>query len=164
MDAPLAGTMPGDGDPVAWWAIGGVLLLFASAALRLGVHGIATMRSGLAAGEWLALASLTLVFVYGEGVRALQRRYVPHVLRRVARLARERRLWRVLAPLYALSLVGGPRRTVLKAWAGTGAIVLAVIVVRSFPEPWRGIIDFAVAAALAWGAIALAGAALHRPR
>jgi hypothetical protein len=39
----------------------------------------------------------------------------------------------------------------IKAWGGTAAIVAAVILVRNFPEPWRGITDLAVAAALTWG-------------
>ena len=61
----------------------------------------------------------------------------------------------LLAPLYGLSLIGASRKETARAWAGTLAIVLAVLVVRSFPEPWRGITDFAVAAALAWGLAAI---------
>ena len=43
-------------------------------------------------------------------------------------------------------------------------IVLAVFVVRALPEPWRGIVDAAVAAALLVGLWAIVRGALVRPR
>jgi hypothetical protein len=145
-----------------WWGVTGVGLLFATAAWRLGERGILTVMTGLSPLQWLALLALTAVFVYGEGVRALERKYVPHVIRRVELLRQERRSWyRLLAPLHALTLIGAARTPLLRAWAGTGAIALAVVVVRSFPEPWRGITDLAVAAALAWGTLALARASVR---
>ena len=143
------------------WALLGVVLLFATSIVQLGARGIATIRSGLDPAEWLALPVLTALFVYGEGMRGLQRRWVPAVLRRIAELPATRRAWyRLLSPLYAMSLVGAPKRTLWRAWAGVAAIVAAVLVVRSLPEPWRGMTDLAVAAALTWGLVAiLAGAA-----
>jgi hypothetical protein len=57
----------------------------------------------------------------------------------------------VLAPLYALGLLGADRGTRLRAYVSVFLIVLAVLIVRACSEPWRGIIDGAVAAALAWG-------------
>ncbi len=146
----LGGTM------ASAWAVMGVSILFASAVYRLGARGIATARDGLGPWEWTALVLLTVTFVYGEGFRVLDRRWVPDMLKRALRLRREGGvLLRLLAPLYGLSLIGAPRHRLLRAWAGTAAIVLAVLLVRSFPEPWRGITDFAVAAALAWGLLAI---------
>jgi hypothetical protein len=52
-------------------------------------------------------------------------------------------------------LVGAPRPTLARAWLGVAGIVLAVLLVRALPDPWRGIIDLAVAAALAWGLLVL---------
>lgn len=150
-----AGTAPVPGAASAW-ALLGVILLFAFATVRLGAQGIATVRGGLESVEWVVLVALTGAFVYAEGYRALQRRYAPFVVRRARALSRERSPWlRLLAPLYAMSLVGAPARNVLRAWAGVLAIVLAVAVVRALPEPWRGIVDLAVAAALAWGTVAV---------
>jgi hypothetical protein len=148
------------GFAVQMWAVAGVVVLFAEAAWRLALRGIAAVQGGLTSFEWLALVLLTAAFVYGEGVRALQRKWVPYVLRRVARLGEEGQLlYRVAAPLYAMSLIGPPRRALLRAWAGVAAIVTAVLVVSGFPDPWRGIVDLAVASALVWGAIALLYAA-----
>jgi hypothetical protein len=159
------GDVPGDVAPATltmWWGVAGVALLFASASYRLGARGVETLTGGISPGQWLVLVVLTAVFVYGEGIRALQRKYVPHVMRRVELLRPEGRGWyRVLAPLHALSLIGADRQLLLRAWAGTVAIAAAVVIVRGFPEPWRGITDFAVAAALAWGTGALVRSALR---
>lgn len=151
-------TVPGVAAPL--WALVGVGALFANAALRLGMRGVSVMRGGLSPLEWAVLGVLTVVFVYGEGVRALQRVYIPRLVGRIRELRTERKLaYRLAAPLFAMALVGAPRRTMLRAWAGVGAIVLAVLLVRALPDPWRGIVDFAVAAALAWATLALAVAA-----
>lgn len=138
-----------------WWGLIGVAALFVQAFTRLGARGVSAMRGGLSAFEWTALVLLTIIFVYGEGVRALQRRWIPHVIRRLEQLPRESLLQRILAPLYAMSLTGAPARTLLYAWGGVAAIILMVLVVSRFPDPWRGITDFAVAAALAWATVAL---------
>jgi hypothetical protein len=147
---------------VWWWAVAGVVLIFGRSVVVLGKRGITTISAGLTAGEWLALAALTALFVYTEGIRALQRKYVPHVLRRVEQVRTERRVvYRILAPVYALSLIGGTPRTLARAWLGLAAIVAAVLIVRSFAEPWRGIVDFAVAAALAWGTMSIVRGAMR---
>lgn len=138
------------------WAIVGVSTLFAWAVYRLGGRGIAVIREGLGGAEWLALIALTFALVYVEGIRALDRRWVPALMDRVRDLRRERSLTvRLLAPLYGLSLIGLPRARLVRGWLGTSAIVLAIVLVRLLPEPWRGIVDFAVAAALAWGLAAI---------
>jgi hypothetical protein len=138
------------------WAIAGVVALFVEAAWRLAVRGIITVRAGLEPVEWLILILLTAAFVWGEGVRALQRRWIPGVYRRIDALRDEPRLsYRVLAPLYAMSLIGASRSTLARAWLGVVLIVAAVFIVRALPEPWRGIIDIGVAAALTWGLLVL---------
>lgn len=147
----------------AGWAVLGVSALFASAAYRLGERGIATILDGMAMFEWVALLVLTFVFVYGEGHRALQLRWVPALMARAERLAHAERslVFRVLAPLYGLSLIGGSSQQLKRAWLGAGAILVAIAGVRALPDPWRGIIDFSVAAALVWG---LATILLAAPR
>jgi hypothetical protein len=144
----------------AVWALAGVGALFANAALRLGARGFGVLRLGITPLEWAVLGLLTALFVYGEGVRALQRVYIPRLIGRVRALHSERSLTlRLAGPLYAMALVGAPPRTMLRAWAGVSAIVAAVLIVRLFPEPWRGIVDVAVAAALAWGTVVLVASA-----
>ena len=114
------------------------------------------MRGGLDPVEWVAFLLLAAAFVYGEGVRALGRRWVPAVVARARELGPQSPLWqRVLAPLYAMSLVGASRVVLARAWVGVALIVLAVLVVRALPDPWRGIVDGAVALALSWGLVVI---------
>jgi hypothetical protein len=123
---------------------------------------VSTVASGLDAWQWVALALLTLLFVYGEGVRALGRKWVPWMVGRARGLREELLAFRVLAPLYSMSLIGRSVRLVARAWSGVTAVVLAVIIVSHFAEPWRGIVDIAVAAALLWGVLAIAREVLGR--
>ncbi|CAN5860091.1 hypothetical protein BH23GEM9_BH23GEM9_09510 [soil metagenome] len=159
-------SIPRQADTITmWWGVLGVALLFATAAFRLGDRGVATALGGLDPLEWLALCALTAAFVYGEGVRALQRKYVPYVLHRIELLRDEPRLWyRLLAPLHAMALIGARPGILVRAWGGSVAIFAAVLVVRSLAEPWRGIIDLAVAAALSWATVALLLAAYRSLR
>ena len=136
----------------ALWALVGIGAVFSLAVFRLGSRGIETVRAGLGTVEWVALVALVLLFLVGEGWGALQRKWVPRVVRRAADLRREAAMHhRVLAPLYGMSLIGGDARSRFRAWAGTASIIVAVLVVRSLPDPWRGIVDLAVASALGWG-------------
>ena len=146
----------------AMWGLAGVMLIFGNGVLSLGARGLATMRAGLEPLEWAALIGLTVVFVYGEGVRALQRRWVPYVFSRIELLrTSDNVLHHLLAPLYAMALIGAPRRTLAAAWAGALAIVLAVVIVSRFPPPWRGITDFAVSVALAWALVVMIAKAVR---
>lgn len=138
------------------WAIVGVSALFALAVARLGTRGLEGLTGGLTALEWGLLASLVVLFVVGEGWAALQRKWVPRVVSRARALRESDALHhRLLAPLYGMSLIGGKPRTCLRAWAGVAAVVLAVVLVRMLPDPWRAMIDLAVASALSWGLVAL---------
>ncbi len=138
------------------WTLIGVAGLFASAIYRLGTRGVAAIQAGLGWGEWSVLVLLTVAFVYGEGFRALDRRWVPGLVERAVLLRDDPRLFvRLLAPLYGLSLVGVGRDALIRGWLLTTAILGVVLIVGTLPDPWRGIVDFAVAAALSWGLVAI---------
>jgi hypothetical protein len=144
------------GDFAYVWGLAGVVALFATAVIRLGSRGIEAVRTGLGPAEWLILVLLSAAFVWGEGVHALQRKWVPWVIERLQALRHEGRTWyRALAPLHAMAFIGAPPRTMARAWAGCAAIIVAVLVVSRFPQPWRGIVDIAVASALLWATLVL---------
>jgi hypothetical protein len=148
-----------------WWGLLGVAVLFGFAVVRLGGRGVAAIAAGLSPLQWAVLVALTAVFVYGEGVRALQLKYIPFAVSRLEQLRDERGWWkRALAPLYAMALISAPAASLARAWAGSAAIIVAVAVVSRFPDPWRGITDFAVASALAWATVALIATGLRRLR
>ena len=141
---------------VAAWAVGGVALTFVEAIARLGHRGWGAVETGLTGPQWLALVGATLVLGYFEGYRALHLRFAPDVVAHALELAAGPRTARsLLAPLYATSLLGAERGVIVRAWLAVAAIASSVVVVRGLPDPWRGIVDLAVASALAWGLVAL---------
>lgn len=158
------------GDPTAgriayFWGLAGILALLLEAAFSLGSRGVTAVAGGLDPLQATTLVLLTAGFLYAEGVRGFQERWVPRVVGRLGGLRREAPLLRrLLAPLHAMGLVANPRGVLLRAWLGVAAIVTAVLIVRAFPEPWRGIVDLAVAIALLWGAGALLVQAVRASR
>lgn len=142
---------------VSAWAVTGVAIMLLEAVLRLGERAVRTIEAGLDGVQTATLVVVVAAFAYGEGYRALQRRFAPAVVeraleagRRHASLAHD-----LAAPLYALRLFGAPQREVRVAWLGVALIVVAIVIVRALPDPWRGIVDAGVAVALAWGTLAL---------
>jgi hypothetical protein len=129
-------------------------ITLAEASYRLGERALLTVHEGLSAPQWaLMLLSIT-AFGYGEGYRALHRRFFPHVIARASELAHrgERGLRGYLtAPFYVVSLVQADKRALMRAWIGALLIVCAIFIVRAMPEPYRGIVDAGVAVALAIG-------------
>jgi hypothetical protein len=142
---------------ITTWAVSGVGLFFVEAVARLGARTVRLLRGGLDTTGWVALVVVVALFCYGEGYRALQRRFVPHVIARAVAFGTTGSgcLPLLGAPLHAMSLVGASRRDLVRAWVGVGLIVMAIVVVRALPAPWRGIVDAGVTAALAWGLVAL---------
>lgn len=135
------------------WAVGGVALTFAEAIYRLGARALATLQSGLGPAQWLGLLLSVGLFGYGEGYRALHRRFVPHLLERAQQLceAPPTAFAALTAPLHVLGLVRCAGSTRVNAWLSVALITLAVLLVRQLPEPWRGVIDAGVAVALSIG-------------
>lgn len=147
---------------VATWAVGVIAVGFVEAIARLGARAWETVSAGLTPLHQAALVGVIVAFVYGEGMRALARRFVPHVVERAFRAGDDVSLRAaVLAPAFAMSLHGASPRSVARAWAGVALIVVAVFLVRALPEPWRGIVDAGVASALSWGLGALVLRFLH---
>lgn len=154
-DAEVEKEMSSLGKLAVGWSLVGVAAVFGWAVYRLGGRGMAAIQGGLTPVEWAALVAFTLFFVYTEGVLTFDRRWIPKLVLRSQRLGRESRTLQLLGPLYGLSLIGRDWKEVAKAWVGTALIVTAVLIVRQFPSPWRGIVDFGVAAALAWGMVSI---------
>ena len=136
------------------WGLGVVAFTFAEAIYRLGDRAVETVLAGLTPWQWLGFAVCTALFAYGEGYRALHKRFVPKLIARTDELmARESPgvwIW-LIAPLFVLHLVHAERAELARAWLALVLIVLAVLVVRELPEPYRGMIDGAVATALTIG-------------
>ena len=150
------------GRIAAVWAPLGVSILFGLAVFRLVMRGLAEVGAGLTAIQWTVLLLTVALFVYGEGFLALQRHWVPRMAERASRLRASRSaIVLILAPLHAMSLLGGSTRELVRGWSMVAAIVAAVIVIEWLPAPWRGIVDLGVACALAWGLLFVAEVTLR---
>lgn len=131
-----------------------VALMLLEAVYRLGVRALLTVREGLTLAQWCVLFLSILGFAYGEGYRALHRRFAPHVIARAVELANTEnaglRSW-LSSPLYVLCLVRAEPAELRRAWVSVALIASAVLIVRRLPEPYRGMIDAGVAVALCIG-------------
>jgi hypothetical protein len=133
-------------------------LTLVEAVYRLGTRALLSISEGLSPGQWVLLCLSIVAFAYGEGYRALHRRFVPHLLERASELSSDARpplrTW-LLAPGYLLCLVQAAPLERRRAWLSIVLIAGAVLVVRRLPEPYRGIVDAGVAVALSIGLVSL---------
>jgi hypothetical protein len=141
----------------ALWAVMGVGLTLLEGAVRLTLRAGQGLRGGMGLEHLLALGVGIGCFCYFEGYCALQTRFVPALITRAFAPKVGNLGWKgpLLAPLFAVGLVGAPRRDALRAWSSVLLIALAIAVVRRLPDPWRAIVDASVAAALWLGLLAL---------
>jgi hypothetical protein len=113
------------------------------------VGPLTTLESGVL---WL----FVLLNLYLEGYRGFQLRFVPRVVSRALHLAKTRDADRwslLLAPFFAMGFFRATMRAKLAAWAVSGLVALAIVVVRHLPPPWRGIVDAGVVAGLGYGTV-----------
>jgi hypothetical protein len=139
------------------WGVAGVLALLAQAIYRLVppaleplVHGSLNRLQATVYALWVIIAA------YTEGYRGFQGRFSPRVVSRASYLSKNPEpLHVVLAPLFCMSFFHATRRGLITAWAITTMVLMAVIVVRQLPQPWRGIVDGGVVVGLGWGSAAI---------
>jgi hypothetical protein len=149
-------SLSGRGALIATWGILGVALLLTQALVRLTPLAIESMRSGMSGAQWVLLAAWVAVSAYSEGYKAFQRRWVPRVVARALYLARHPRpLHVVLAPFFCMGLLHAKRRRLIVSWTAVALIIVAVLLVRRLPQPWRGFIDAGVVVGLTWGLVCL---------
>ncbi|MET0413885.1 MAG: hypothetical protein ABW217_21425 [Polyangiaceae bacterium] len=135
------------------WGIAGIVFMLVEALLRLAPMAWEPIASGeLSPLQWLVYASWVVFNGYCEGYRGFQRSFSPRAAARANLVARRGGTLDVLlAPLFCMSLFRASRRGLTVAWLLLTGIVLLVLLVKSLPQPWRGIVDGGVVVGLAWG-------------
>lgn len=137
------------------WGVGGFTLLLGVALWRLTDLALASTAYPWGPAHWSLFAANLLFMGWIEGYRGFQCRYSPRFAARAHWLSRHAAPWQaVLAPLLCMGFVHATRRRLLSAWLLTVAIVGVVLLYRTLPQPWRGILDAGVVVGLAWGLIA----------
>lgn len=139
------------------WAVLGVTALLSQAIFRLSAIAWEALSSGeMTPFQYGVCALWSLMNAYMEGYRGFQKKFVPRVLARAHHLAlHPEPLPAVLAPLYAMAFFRATPRAKIAAWGVTGLVLVAITLVRSISQPWRGIIDAGVVVGLSWGVVAL---------
>ena len=140
----------------ALWGIGGILILLGFAVFRLSKMILDMWTYDFSWYHWGSLVIMVTGMAYSEGYRGFQCAFAPRTAARARYLYHTPRLSHVLlAPAFCMGYFYTHRRRQIAATTLTAGIVLAVVLVRFFPQPWRGIVDAGVVVGLTWGIIAV---------
>lgn len=141
---------------VTIWGITGVLALLGQAIWRMCPWVAEAFESDLGGGHWAFAGIWVLFMAHAEGYRGFHRRVSPRVVARARHLARHPRPVSVaLAPFYCMSLFGASRRGVIVARSVFVGVVVLIMIVRTFPQPWRGLVDAGVVVGLGIGVVSI---------
>ncbi len=139
-----------------YWGIAGVILLLASAIVRLTPRVLELRDIPLSGLQWLLLVGFVLFMLYSEGWKGFHLNFAPRVVARAAGLRHAATpLLVVLAPLVCMGYLHATRKRQLISLLLTSAIIALVLAVRLLPQPWRGIIDTGVVLGLGFGTLSI---------
>jgi hypothetical protein len=138
----------------AIWGIGGMSVLFCSALFRLYPYTMELSHLTMAPVHWAALAASLGFMGYMEGYKGFHCRFSPRAAARALYLKDNPTPLRILlAPLFCMGFFHATRRRKIAAYSLTAMIIILIILIRRFPQPWRGIVDAGVLLGLGWGVI-----------
>ncbi len=140
----------------AWWGLLGVFVLIGWAVVRLTPVAMEACSMPWGWIEWLIAVPWVLFMLIGEGYRGFAKGFAPRVAAR-ARYLRDhpRPLHVLLAPLFCMGFIHATRKRRIVSISVTSGVILLVLIVHRMSQPWRGIIDLGVVAALSGGLLAL---------
>jgi hypothetical protein len=94
---------------------------------------------------------------YAEGYKGFHLGFAPRVIVRARYLAdNPRPLHVLLAPLFCMGYIYATRKRQIISFALTTMIICFVLIARSIPQPWRGILDAGVVVGLSLGVLSIA--------
>ena len=139
------------------WGIGGVLCLLIFAIFRLAPMALELESSTMNEVHWLALVFSVIYMAYAEGYKGFHLGFAPRVVVRARYLAdNPRPLHVLLAPLFCMGYIYATRKRQILSFALTTMIICFVLIARSIPQPWRGIVDAGVVVGLGLGVLSIA--------
>lgn len=107
--------------------------------------------------HWLALIFSVIYMGYAEGYKGFHLGFAPRVVVRARYLAdNPRPLHVLLAPLFCMGYIYATRKRQILSFALTALIICFVLIARSMPQPWRGIVDAGVVVGLSFGVASIA--------
>lgn len=134
------------------WGIGGVLMLLGMAVIKLTPPTIEAFDYSLSWYHWLVLVLNTAIVLYFKGYRALHLALAPRIAARAVFLSQNPTPLRVLlAPFFCIGYFQIIKKKKIATYGMTVGMVALILLVRSFPQPWRGVVDLAVTGGLTIG-------------
>ena len=113
-------------------------------------------NSSMSMVHWLTLAFSVIYMAYAEGYKGFHLGFAPRVIVRARYLANNPRpLHVLLAPLFCMGYIHATRRRQIVSFALTTMIICFVLIARSMPQPWRGILDAGVVVGLSIGVLSI---------
>jgi hypothetical protein len=113
-------------------------------------------NSSMSMVHWLTLAFSVIYMAYAEGYKGFHLGFAPRVIVRARYLANNPRpLHVLLAPLFCMGYIYATRRRQIVSFALTTMIICFVLIARSMPQPWRGILDAGVVVGLSLGVLSI---------
>ena len=113
-------------------------------------------NSSMSMVHWLTLAFSVIYMAYAEGYKGFHLGFAPRVVVRARYLANNPRpLHVLLAPLFCMGYIYATRRRQIVSFALTTMIICFVLIARSMPQPWRGILDAGVVVGLSIGVLSI---------
>lgn len=136
----------------AIWGAMGFTLMIGEALYKVTPWVIDLFSHPLNAVHWAIIVAWCGFMGYAEGYKGFQKHYSPRFAARLQWLTRHpSRRNAALAPLFCMCFIGTTRKRKIVAYALTTFIFMLVVVIRTLPQPWRGIIDVGVVVGLTWG-------------
>lgn len=147
-------------SPLGWlaavWGVVGFSVILLQALYRLAPYALALQQETLAFWHWPILIGWVAFMGVAEGYRGFQKAFSPRFAARAAWLKQSPGLMRgIFAPFFCMGFFGATRKRKIVAWALTSGIIVLIVIVRSLPQPWRGIIDAGVVVGLSWGLLSV---------
>ncbi len=138
------------------WGVGGVLFLLVEAIVRLSKYIYELGSIELQWYHWGLILLNVLFMGYSEGYRGFQQGFAPRVAARARYLSQHQTLiTMVFAPLFCMSFFHTTRKRLIVSYTLTSGIIILILMIRTVPQPWRGIIDSGVVIGLFWGMLAI---------
>ncbi len=140
-----------------FWGVLGFAAFLGTAIYRLAPFAIEPINDGMLNWWQWGLYGLWVFFMaYTEGYKGFQVQMSPRVVARGMHLVENPKpLHVILAPVFVMSLFHASRKRLIVSWSLLVGIVILVIIVRQFDQPWRGIVDGGVVVGLSWGVAAM---------
>ena len=153
---PQKATYSFAGKITSLWGLLVVFIVLADAATRLSRHIFDAWGYDWTILQWTVFIINVIFMAFAEGYRGFQLSFVPRTVARAMYLRENPNTVNgLLAPLFCVGYFRAAKRTRHVIWIGTVLIVVAVILIRQVPQPWRGIADAGVVIGLSWGCVSL---------